>query len=436
MGLIIAKIWPNGTYTTGVSFGRKKGYDATKGFKMPQDPITHKEVTYSEYVRLGTSDFLHRIRPGSIVACDGKLLVMVSRTKQLWKFQDWDIPLTACPLDGYFYALPSAISRKKITPPWCDLSEAPLGSSTLPNSHTSATVLSSSSQHGAVRAPRGSKGITTYGRRMVENAVYLIERSCPRHKISFGTLTLPDLNQDEQERIVANWSEITRVFFQWLKRKLEGCGLPAEIVYVTEIQERRGDRYGFFAPHLHFVFQGRKADKHGWAVSHQELRAAWLRTLRSYGVRPLHTKSVENLQVVRKSASAYLGKYLTKGRRVRRGLPEGSRGLPNLASWYGLTAGLRRRVKLLITVVTSGGACAAIASSLHRQCSVLYSDGYLAYWRCVEIPLGSSRPGEPPRFIKATVGRLRFDGTAFDWEGFYARCNELASISDSSTGVA
>lgn len=177
----------------------------------------------------------------------------------------------------------------------------PLGLSNASNSHS--------------RKKRGSTGISTYGRHVVKNAAYRLQLECGRKHLSFLTLTLPNVSKAEAARVSANWSEVIRVFVQWLGRQLKKAGLPGEIVGVTEIQEKRLASTGVFALHFHCVFKGRHPYQ-GWVLQPEDVREQWKKCLEKYlnfDSYLLEWDACENIQRVKKDAAGYLGKYMSKG---------------------------------------------------------------------------------------------------------------------------
>jgi hypothetical protein len=112
--------------------------------------------------------------------------------------------------------------------------------------------------------------------------------------------------------VCVGWGDIVRTVIQWLGRKLKAKGLPALIVGCIELQTKRASRTGEPGLHIHAVFQGR-GNKTGWAITPSQVRSAWKRAVESKALESLEFANSENLVQVRKSASQYLAKYLSKG---------------------------------------------------------------------------------------------------------------------------
>jgi len=174
------------------------------------------------------------------------------------------------------------------------------------------------------RSPYGSNGITTYGKRVVKNGALLLERKYGKSRLGFVTCSLPSLPAVDHHLLNGNWSEVVRRFYQKLRRQFEK--LSEQFIYlgVTEIQEKRFKKYGIPAPHLHFVYVARSSSRSAYSLYICQLHRAWNESVQEGLERAGSTYSLlENkswgsvhAKVVRKSASAYLGKYLTKGGQV------------------------------------------------------------------------------------------------------------------------
>lgn len=207
-----------------------------------------------------------------------------------------------------------------------------LGLSLLANSHT--------------KAKRGSKGITPYAAKLVRNACVRLEKDFGKDRISFLTVTLPDLDKENLDGAIASWGEIVRKYHQWIRRTLIARGLPPHIVGVTEVQTERYHKYGFLGYHLHLAFVGRQAYR-GWAIDKLEFREAWNRILKAHLPHPESVRywnASARVERVEYSLEGYLGKYLTKGSREVKtvALEHGEEFL--VSSWHTISKELRNKV--------------------------------------------------------------------------------------------
>jgi hypothetical protein len=267
---------------------------------------------------------------------------------------------------------------------------SPIGSSLVANSH---------------RCRRGQSGISKYGGKLVRNAAYALQQSVARERLTFATLTLPNVSVEESYEITEDWSEVCRVFTQRLRRALRRNRLPGEIVGVTEVQEKRMALTGIFGLHLHLVFVGRRKN-HGWAITPKEIKEMWKSALSRHLVNPLDFydwRACENLQPVRKDASSYLGKYLSKGLKSCQRIKAIAPGVHLPTSWYVCTVSLRKEVKKK-TLRVSGWMGAVLADILASR-----EEEFVAYSSTVCIDVGGGQL--PIGFVGrlTPVGRSQFE---------------------------
>jgi len=179
---------------------------------------------------------------------------------------------------------------------------SPLGLSNVANSHKP-------------RKARGRGGITRYNKRLIVNSCLLLERKYGRQHLGFLTLTLPSECADGA---ADSYREAKRQMLQWFQRTLASRGLPCEVIGCTEVQTSRLRHKSQFALHEHWIFVGRLQHK-TWAIGAKEIQSAWLRILGcvyKVGTPFQYDKSAINVQRVKRSAGAYLGKYLSKGESI------------------------------------------------------------------------------------------------------------------------
>lgn len=195
---------------------------------------------------------------------------------------------------------------------------------------------------------KGLKGISTPGKKVVRCAADWLAERYGNRKLSFGTVTVPRVNAEQLAVLVENWSEITRLFLRDLGRCLQSRELPAHVVNVTELQVERGVRTGLPAPHLHFVFVGRRSVREDWALKHDVVRELWAKQMHKYLGENVDCSATENVVGVKHCASGYLGKYMSKGAGICKALIE--QGLQHFipATWWNCTAVLKNKVKTAI----------------------------------------------------------------------------------------
>lgn len=195
------------------------------------------------------------------------------------------------------------------------------------------------------RAKKGNTGITAYGGRMVRNAAKTLEEKAGKSRCIFATVTLPDLPVEKMRVVHENWHHIVERYRLLVKRALQDKGLSGEIVSVSEIQERRYQKSGLPILHLHSVFAGVTAIGR-FAITPELHDNMWYRALNvAVNVERAECTVACNLQRVKKSASSYLGKYMTKGSQVvRQAVNDGfASWVPN--HWWNCTRTLSHEVK-------------------------------------------------------------------------------------------
>lgn len=194
------------------------------------------------------------------------------------------------------------------------------------------------------RAKRGSKGITSHGRKMVRNAGFILEREYDRALLSFGTVTVPRVSAVEALQIARNWSEITRRFLDHLTQGLQRRKLPTQRICVTEVQEQRSASAGYPVLHLHFCFVGRMKRGSAWQVNHEMVRNWWKLAIAPYVAPDTDFTATENVVRVRKSVAGYLGKYMSKGSKTIAAIAAAGQLEYLPSAWFNCSKTLRRMI--------------------------------------------------------------------------------------------
>ncbi len=159
----------------------------------------------------------------------------------------------------------------------------------------------------------GLKGITGYGRKMVQSGVAVMAERLGQRRLVFCTLTLPPLSPEGRVAVAESWGETLRQLIQWLTRRLEVAGLPKAVVSVSEIQPARLSKTGEGYLHLHLAWPSRRSTQEGFAVDIRELRAWWeTRIARVCNLPSVPTTQIK-IETVRSNVSAYMAKYMSKG---------------------------------------------------------------------------------------------------------------------------
>lgn len=195
------------------------------------------------------------------------------------------------------------------------------------------------------RGLRGSLGITTYGRRMLRNAIYILRERFPNHPATLGTLTLPPLQTSARRELSGQWGEVVRQVLQWLTRELRRRGLPPLVLSCSEIQPSRLETDKGAYLHLHLVWLNPPRSQGGWGVSADRLRSFWASLVRRLVDDPNIPVPNIDLQVARGDIARELSKYLSKGSDCLSKAAE-DLGVENMPrTWWNMSAPLRALIK-------------------------------------------------------------------------------------------
>lgn len=162
------------------------------------------------------------------------------------------------------------------------------------------------------RSPRGSMGITSYGKRMLRSACYQVGRDYPRNRPTFCTLTLPPMPLPNRQQISANWGEVVRQVIQYLSRRLVASGLPPIVISCSEFQPDRLARGEGAYLHLHLVWIN--PVKFGqWAVDTSALREWFTALVERQAECRLESECRVETALARGNIAYEMAKYLSKG---------------------------------------------------------------------------------------------------------------------------
>ena len=202
----------------------------------------------------------------------------------------------------------------------------------------------------------GQKGITRNGKRKVKAGCTLLEREYGKKRLCLATITLPSedggLDSAALYYFCKNWNIFQKRFLQEIKRELKRQGAPTEFIAVTEFQEKRYERLGEPAPHIHFCYCGRA--KNGRYYLHPDrVRQILKNVLENMGAENVDTSAAVNLQRIKKSAANYLSKYMSKGGEILEKLKE--HGLENCIpnQWWSPVGGMRKWLKKNIRKISA-----------------------------------------------------------------------------------
>jgi len=224
--------------------------------------------------------------------------------------------------------------------------DPPLSSSNLTNSLNSASV---------ARKARGQKGITSLGKKTIRSGAYLLEKKYGKSRLGLLTVTMPSFpgRDDIVCLLCGEWADLVRRFLVEVGREFEReTGRKFAYVGCTEIQEKRYEKFGHPAPHLHIVYVA--CEKRGnWSISADKFRELWKRVIDNK-IRSLLGETVEyeskaaiNCQAIKKSAEGYIGKYLSKDGKICDRLISDGLGSLIPSAWFHCSLTLKRTIRTL-----------------------------------------------------------------------------------------
>lgn len=250
-------------------------------------------------------------------------------------------------------------------------------------------------------------GMTKNMARNIRNGVYLLEKEYGKDQMSFLTLTLPNLSTDELSMCCEQWQHMTDQILKWLRKRLLSKGIEFEYVYCTEIQSKRLQSRGEYAPHLHIVFRGRNGRKSPWGITPKMVRKAWASIIACVvGHSDFTTTALENLQRIKFSAARYLSKYLSKGNCCLPAEKENSPVQVLRTQWGGMARRISRRIKRCTCRITSASDNLRLGASILRAMDELVNAGIVRYWKSGYIPLSVCSVTGVERVLKVGCGCL------------------------------
>ena len=205
--------------------------------------------------------------------------------------------------------------------------------------NSAVVTLGSSTPANSEKKPRGMGGLTSRGKNLVREGASALEKTWGRRRLTFWTVTLPAMTEADYQAVCKHWSEICTNLKKKLIYHLRKAGLPTEVVAVTEMQEARWEKQKVPAWHIHLVFVGCRLNG-GWVLTPSLADKLWSEAVSVHTANPYRFQSSSRLERVRKSVSAYMSKYLSKGSSVIAACAEAWPGcIPS--SWYVCTKLLR-----------------------------------------------------------------------------------------------
>lgn len=396
---IVLQIFPNGEFTHGVDTSHRRDRN-----RPPQISAPPELIPVGDSVSLRSGDCRDEFFPEAIAAEPGDEFLNVHGDTYTYLCADMNKHIYAFEsADGTFVSVTNLsdklinyIKRGELTP---------LGLSTARNLKKMP------------ERRRTTKRMTKSMARNIRNAGHILQEKFGKDNLSFLTLTLPDLCEEDLYEVSINWGAMVHKFLVWLRYRCELSGMPFRYVYCTEIQSKRLQRRNEYAPHLHLLFGGRSGKGRPWIITPKMARKQWVRCLRSV---LNHTKfnqsALENLQRVKFNAAGYISKYMSKGGCC---LPAGD-SEPILAQlstdWGGMDRTTRQQITASTLIIRGDGKRWHDAWIFIRNIQYLIRQGFVAFYKAGFIVLSNTPDNQSPRGLKVGVGRFAIpvDNDAFN----------------------
>lgn len=384
---IIAQFYPNGEFTHGVDTSKRKRSRlerlSDKCIHEP-DACVRRDINADINAEIGKDS----VSPGAYIICAQRYkYIYLGRTDRIFHY-------AVEPLNG-------------LEPYLTELEHHPLRWAQM----TGGVFFGSSDGENFTQTPKPSPRkaykFTSRLARTIRNAAYLLEQTHGKDNLSFLTLTLPDLPPEGLAACAANWGKMVDKFLKWLRAKIERQFGELHYTYCTEVQPKRLTERGEYALHLHLLFVGRISSVTSWYITPRMARKEWVRCIKSVYPGDFKQNSLESLQKIKKSAAAYLGKYLSKGTNVHKRQSSDADVSQFRGHWGGVSRNLRRRIRhatLRLTDNTHGRACLhTITRFLHRCTDSRSIKFYISGF----IPTNGESEKERQRGLHVGVGCLR-----------------------------
>lgn len=251
--------------------------------------------------------------------------------------------------------------------------------------------------HKASRPRYGSLGISRSGRtKVLELATCLKQRYGRR--LGFYTITCPYQEPEAIEAFNTRFNEIMRKFFQELKREYHRNDTEFVYTAVYEIQTRRFNQTGEIALHAHWVAPCYIPGTFRFVISADRIRNIYRRVCQKTLLRETEFNASVDAQVVKKDASAYLAKYLSKGDESISSIPD-DKILQLPRRWWSSNRMLRNALKRA-TIELSQELCEELiytpASTVFLSSLLYYRKDIYIHWAGQDLRVGVAVCAKPP----------------------------------------
>lgn len=240
----------------------------------------------------------------------------------------------------------------------------------------------------------GLKGISVNGRKKVREGCYLLQKKYGR-RLGFYTLTCPYTDDVLIYEYNRNLAEISRRYFQSLKREFHRAEQTFSYVSVYEYQTYRYQQTGIPVLHIHYVAPCYLRGTKEFIVTADRLREIYYNICNQViGGEPNTSASID-AAVIRESAVGYISKYMSKGGDICESL---SQNCPEQVprQWWSMSSNVKSAIQIATTTIPDS-ICAYLYSGGGQEADeVLY-----IYNRCyIEVYCGRDFKTGHERYIK------------------------------------
>lgn len=232
---------------------------------------------------------------------------------------------------------------------------------------------------GRKKKKRVAAGLTRHGIRVIESSIALLERKYGTRGLGFYTLTCPFDDVESIDEFNAAFPTIVKRTLESIKRYYEKQGQRFSYVGVHEVQAARAARTGRHCLHFHFVASCRVAGRTEYVCSASQIRNWYQISIRNaLQGRDCPSPRV-GVEVCRKSATAYIAKYYSKGVSKASEAVAGTRPI-ELSSWYVVSRSLLRATSKSRYHVDN-----AIAEAVYSHHLGAREDSYITFSREIKV---------------------------------------------------
>jgi hypothetical protein len=256
-----------------------------------------------------------------------------------------------------------------------------------------------------VKGKNGLKGITKNGQKRVKEGCYLLQKRYGR-RLGFYTLTCPYTVPELIYTFNQEIAEISRRFFQDCKRFYEEAGVKWSQVFVYEYQDSRYEQSGIPVLHIHYIAPCYYPGTTEFVLGASEIRYLWMRSVAMVCGYEADTSASVDAQVIQKSASGYLAKYLSKGGDTISYLGEiAPSQIPS--QWWGMTKNVREAINRCTTPIPIEICEYLMSGGGQNEGEILYTP----YRRYIDVCIGFDPvSGENISFRVGMSARLNANG--------------------------